>query len=167
MMPISILVAISESGLIAEKRGVPWEIIENPRRYHKITNENPVIIDYKTYKALGNPLPNKINLVLKRSVQRYPKSTIMCNSLRTAIKKANEKATKESKEIMVIGGKRIYKKFLPKADFLYITTIHGLFGGNEYFPIKKIRKSKKWKKMIELNKRDYSFELFKRMKKPS
>ncbi len=167
MMPISILVAISKNGLIAEDRGVPWEILKNSRKYQKITNKNPVIIDYKTYEALGNSLPNKTNLIFKKSIRKYPENSIMCNSIRTAIKKANKIASKESKEIMVIGVHKIYKEFLPRADFLYITTIHGLFGGDEHFPIKKIRKNKQWKKMIEVNKRDYSFDLFKKIKKPS
>ena len=35
---------------------------------------------------------------------------------------------------MVIGGAEIYKLFLPIADMLYITKVHGTFKGDTYFP---------------------------------
>jgi len=35
---------------------------------------------------------------------------------------------------MVIGGSQIYKKFLPRANKMYLTFIDAIFDGDTYFP---------------------------------
>ena len=37
-------------------------------------------------------------------------------------------------ELMVIGGASIYELFLPRANRLYLTYVHGCFEGDVYFP---------------------------------
>ena len=67
---ITVIVAIAKNGVIGNKGQLPWYIIEDLKRFKKLTLKNPVLMGRKTYDSivqrLGKGLPERENLILTR-----------------------------------------------------------------------------------------------------
>lgn len=136
---ITLLVAIDKNGLIGNNGKLPWNIPEDMKFFKTITNNQIVVMGRKTYISIGNPLKNRVNVVLSKSIVKnydeiksikdYLSDTIIFNSIED-IKKLN------IKDYFVIGGRSIYKEYLENLipDKILISNISGEFDGNEYFP---------------------------------
>ena len=83
----------------------------------------------KTHESIGRPMPERLNIIITRDKNYKTDGCVVVNNKEDAIK-----AAKGNNEIMVIGGAEIYKLFLPIADRLCITKVHGTFKGDTYFP---------------------------------
>ena len=91
--------------------------------------DKPVIMGRKTHDSIGRPMPERLNIIITRDRNYTADGCVVVNSKEDAIK-----AAKGNDEIMVIGGAKIYKLFLPIANRLYVTKVHGSFKGDTYFP---------------------------------
>lgn len=128
-MIISLIVAMDENRAIGYKNKLPWNLPSELNYFREITKRKPVIMGRKTYESIGRPMPERLNIILTRDKNYKADNCIVVNSREDAIK-----AAKGSNEIMVIGGAEIYKLFLPVANRLYVTKVHGEFKGDTYFP---------------------------------
>ncbi|MBI2649753.1 type 3 dihydrofolate reductase [Candidatus Woesearchaeota archaeon] len=128
-MIISLIVAMDENKLIGYKNKLPWNLPSELRYFRETTKHKPVIMGRKTYESIGRPMPERLNIIITRDENYKADGCLVVNSKEDAIK-----AAKGINEIMVIGGAEIYKLFLPIANRLYITKVHGKFKGDTYFP---------------------------------
>ena len=128
-MIISLIAAMDENGVIGYKNKLPWNLPSELNYFRETTKGKPVIMGRKTHESIGRPMPERLNIIITRDKNYRTNNCIVVNSREDAIK-----AAKGSKEIMVIGGAEIYKLFLPIADRLYLTKVHGKFKGDTYFP---------------------------------
>jgi dihydrofolate reductase len=145
---ISIIVAVSENGVIGKEGKLPWYIPEDLKHFKQLTSGNVVIMGRKTYESIGKPLPNRLNIVITREKNSVIDGCITVNSIKDAIRKAGT-----DKEIFIIGGGEIYKKSLKFADKVYLTKIHQTIEGDTHFPTL----SDKWKEINREDKNGYSF----------
>ena len=120
---------MDENRVIGYKNKLPWSLPSELRYFRETTKGKPVIMGRKTYESIGRPMPQRLNIIVTRDKNYKADNCIVVNSREDAIKAANG-----SNEIMVIGGAKIYKLFLPIANRLYITKVHGKFEGDTYFP---------------------------------
>lgn len=146
---ISILVAIDGNFLIGANGKLPWNIEEELKLFKKLTEKNVVIMGRKTFESIGNPLKNRINIVISNTLKNYS-DVIISDSLEKAISIAKT----FEKEIFIIGGMEIYKEALSKniADKLCISLIKKNYSGDVFFP--KIN----FKKLIKI--KDLEFKDF-------
>ncbi|MBI2559023.1 type 3 dihydrofolate reductase [Candidatus Woesearchaeota archaeon] len=128
-MIISLIVAMDENRVIGYKNKLPWNLPSELKYFRETTKGKPVIMGRRTYESIGRPMPERLNIIATRDKNYKADNCIVVNSKEDAVK-----AAKGSNEIMVIGGAEIYKLFLPIADRLYITKVHGSFNGDTYFP---------------------------------
>ena len=128
-MIISLIAAMDENGVIGYKNKLPWNLPSELNYFRETTKGKPVVMGRKTHESIGRPMPERLNIIITRDKNYRTNNCIVVNSREDAIK-----AAKGSKEIMVIGGAEIYKLFLPIADRLYLTKVHGKFKGDTYFP---------------------------------
>ncbi len=128
-MIISLIVAMDENRAIGYKNKLPWTLPSELKYFRETTKGKPVIMGRRTYASIGRPMPERLNIIVTRGRDYKAAGCTVVNSKEDAIK-----AAKGSNEIMVIGGAEIYKLFLPTADRLYITKVHGSFKGDTYFP---------------------------------
>lgn len=128
-MLISIIVAMDENRVIGYKNKLPWNIPSELKYFRETTKGKPVIMGRKTFESIGRPMPERLNIIVTRDKNYKADNCIVVNNREDAIK-----AAESSNEIMVIGGAEIYKLFLPTANRLYITKVHGTFQGDTYFP---------------------------------
>ena len=128
---ISIIAAIAENRAIGKNNKLLWHIPQDMKHFRKITSGHPVVMGRKTYESLGRPLPDRTNIVVTRDKLFRAKGCIICYSLDIAIRTAG---AKDSQEIFIIGGGKIYEQAITLADKLYLTVVKGNYEADTYFP---------------------------------
>lgn len=145
---VSIIVAVSENGIIGKDNDLPWKISEDLKRFKELTKGHPVIMGRKTHESIGRILPDRLNIVITRDKDVSYNGCITVNSISDAIRKAGN-----DKEIFIIGGGEIYKKSLGFVDRIYLTKVHQTVEGDTYFPTL----NSDWKETNREDKDGYSF----------
>lgn len=128
-MLISIVVAMTDEGVIGSGNRMLWHLPNDMQRFRRLTLGKPVLMGRKTYESIGKPLPNRRNIILTNQETLSCVECEVFHSLEDVFE-----ALKNEPELMVIGGGEIYKKVLPLADILYITYVHHYYEGDVYFP---------------------------------
>lgn len=129
---ISLIVAMDPARVIGKDGGMPWRLPADLRWFKKRTLGKPVIMGRKTFASIGRALPGRKNIVVTKDPYFTHEGVIVARDPETAIELA---ATDPfAPEVMIIGGATIYDVFLPRADRLYRTTVHGRFSGDTFFP---------------------------------
>lgn len=129
-MNISIIAAVSRNNVIGYKNALLWHLPEDMEYFQKMTMGKPIIMGDKTFESIGKALPKRTNIVLSKDQSYKAPGCIVAHSIEEAL----QIASKENKEIMIIGGESIYKQFLPLANKMYLTLIAANFKGDAYFP---------------------------------
>ena len=153
---INIIAAIGKNRELGKDNKLLWHIVEDFKRFKKLTLNSVVIMGRKTFESLPEkfrPLPNRINIVISRHPELVSgsrnkfgmtKNLIICHSIEEAINKAK----KFNKEIFIIGGAEIYKQGIKYADKLYLTLVDKKYPeADAFFPdysdFKKVIKKEK------------------------
>lgn len=128
---IQMIWAMDENWLIGKDNLLPWHYPKDLAYFKKMTKDASVIMGDLTYQSLKSyyktkPLPFKKVYVANIMDETYI-DAIHVKDIFKFIKDVKE-------DIMVIGGKTIYKLMLPYADRLYITYVLKRHDGNVYFP---------------------------------
>ena len=132
-MLISIIVAVTENGVIGKDNQLLWRLPDDMKRFKQLTMGNPIIMGRKTYESIGKPLPGRTSIVITRNPEYKLDEAIVVNSLQEAISKAREL---DAQEAFIIGGGDLYRQAQSVSDRLYITEIHTTMHGDTYFEIK-------------------------------
>jgi dihydrofolate reductase len=125
---ISLIVAVSTNNVIGVRGELPWHISEDLRRFRKLTTGKPMVMGRKTFDSIGQPLPERRNIVITRDPEFTAPGCDIVASPDAAIELVGEAA-----DVMVIGGNQIYAAFLPRARRIYLTRIHAHIDGDTYF----------------------------------
>lgn len=133
---LSLIVAMSENGVIGRDNTLPWHLRSDLKRFKALTQFKPVIMGSKTWDSLPRkPLPGRLNLVVSRNLQFEAEGGVICETLFEAIEIAREHASDDgAEEVMVIGGAQVYAQTLAKADRIYATIVHTSVEGDTTFP---------------------------------
>lgn len=145
---ISIIVAVSENGVIGVDNKLPWHISEDLRRFKTLTLGNTVIMGRKTYESIGKPLSDRVNIVVSRDKGLTIPGCIVVDSIENAIRKSDK-----NKDTFIIGGGEIYKNSLNFVDKVYMTRINQEVGGDTMFP----KLNENWVETEKEEKDGYSF----------
>ena len=131
-MEIILIAAVSKDRVIGKQGGIPWKIKEDLSFFKEKTLNSPIIMGRATYNSIGRPLPNRLNIVMTRSVKNTEGVTEV-----TSADKAIEAASinRDSSRVYIIGGENIYKEFLPIAHRMIITEVDlYIKDGDTFFP---------------------------------
>ena len=131
-MEIILIAAVSKDKVIGKQGGIPWKIKEDLSFFKVKTLNSPIIMGRATYNSIGRPLPNRLNIVMTRSVKNTEGVTEV-----TSVEKAIEAASinRDSSKVYIIGGENIYKEFLPIAHRMIITEVDlYIEDGDTFFP---------------------------------
>ncbi|CAL1329284.1 type 3 dihydrofolate reductase [Candidatus Providencia siddallii] len=131
-MNISLITAMSINKVIGIKKKIPWNLTNELAWFKKNTLNKPIIMGRVTYESIGHPLIKRINIVISNKKHINKKNIFWASSIRKALEIANK--AKNHKEIMIIGGSKIYQQFLPLANKLYLTQINIKIPGDTFFP---------------------------------
>lgn len=128
-MIISIIVAIGNNRIIGIKNALPWNLPADMEYFRQKTWGKPVIMGQKTFESISNSLPGRTNIIITLDKNYKVPGCIVVHSIEESLRVA-----KDFEEVMIIGGASIYKQFLPLANRMYLTFVHGDFNGDFYFP---------------------------------
>ncbi len=134
-LPVVIVVAVAENGVIGRRGQMPWRIPGDLKHFKAVTMGKPVVMGRKTYDSIGKPLPGRTNIVLTRDKSWRAEGVLVGHSLNEVLKLANEDAEKtDAKEIAIIGGSALFDETLPIAAKIELTEVHAKPEGDVFFP---------------------------------
>ncbi|AMA64973.1 Dihydrofolate reductase [Candidatus Arsenophonus lipoptenae] len=162
-MNISLIAAISINKAIGFKNRIPWILSTDLAWFRKNTLNKPVVMGRITYESIGNPLDQRLNIILSHTYLNNDNRIIWVHSINEVLD-----ITESMEETMIIGGGKIYELFLPYANKIYLTHVDINIIGDVFFPNYK---STSWKTVfIEYHRADkknthnYRFEILERLK---
>lgn len=113
----------------SNSNSIPWKNKEDLQFFKNKTINNIVIMGYNTAKSLyWKPLPNRINIVLSNN------STELKDGFQYYTE-ISEIDIDNKKDVFIIGGNKIFEKYLKYCDEIYISVIHTVSNGDIKFNI--------------------------------
>jgi dihydrofolate reductase len=134
-IPIVLVVAVAENGVIGRDNQLPWRIKSDLKFFKSVTMGKPVVMGRKTYMSIGKPLPGRTNIVITRQGDFSAAGIVVAPGIEQALAAARGDALRRSADaIAVIGGTDIFRQTMPLADRLILTLVHAKPPGDTYFP---------------------------------
>jgi dihydrofolate reductase len=134
-LPISLIVAVSENGVIGRDGGLPWRLSSDLKVFRKLTMDKPIVMGRKTFQSIGKALDGRDNIVVTRDPEFEAPGISTSDSVTDALTLARILATtRGAEEIMVIGGVAVFDAAFPVADRIYLTRVHANVEGDRHFP---------------------------------
>lgn len=164
-MRLSIIVAVSENGVIGSDGDMPWKKLPSDLKYFKEkTTGHWCLLGRKTYEALGNKvLPGRKFIIITRDHQFISSDSMVVHTLSDAI---THPEIQQEEEVFVLGGGEIYRQILPYCHYIYLTRIHAGFEGDTYFEEPDLSNwfilSSDDRKADEKNPYDHTFLIYER-----
>jgi dihydrofolate reductase len=130
-MNLSLIVAMTKSGVIGRGGTLPWKLSADLRRFKALTMGHAIIMGRKTYESLGRPLPGRSSIVVTRQAGFHaPAEVLVSHSLQDAI----HHAAGDDRPFIIVGAE-IYAQALPLVADLYVTWVEGEAPGDTHFPL--------------------------------
>lgn len=145
---VRMIVAMSLNGAIGKANSIPWHSKEDLLWFKEQTLGKVVVMGSNTWRSIGKPLPNRVNVVLSKSLkeQDMPDGVELYDSFDKI----------PYNEIVVIGGAEIYRLFLSITDELLVTIIKkNIENADTFFPRFKFKKFEQIRETPELIIRRY------------
>ena len=167
-MKVSLIVAVSENGVIGKDNDLIWHLPKDMRFFKETTQGHHVIMGRKNFESIPHkysPLPNRTNVVITRQTDYKAEGCVVVNSVEAALEIVKNNRDTEP---FIIGGGQIYKIALENnlVDRIYLTKIHHTFEGDTFFP----ELNSDWKEIERIDCRadekhahDYSFLTFEKI----
>jgi len=132
---MNIIVVVDKNWAIGNKNELLYHLPSDLKHFKKMTRDKTVIMGRKTLASLpgGKPLPNRLNVVLSKTLIQYPRKdgVTVVNSIADLFNLPQEF---DIENAFIIGGQTIYQQLLSHAKYAYITKIDRAFEADAYFP---------------------------------
>ena len=129
---LRIIVAIDRNRGIGKDNQLLVKLKKDMKYFREVTSGNTVVMGRKTYESIGNPLPNRKNIVITHgSIDNKDVISMTLEEFKESYIK--EKETKE--DVYIIGGASIYDELIGYVDELLVTEIEKEFESDRYFPL--------------------------------
>lgn len=126
-MTISIIVAVSDNGVIGKAGKLPWHLPDDLARFRELTLGARVLMGRKTYESLGKrALPGRTRLVLSRRLAFVDNGVWAIRDIRHEAESVNV-----GDRLFVVGGAEVYTAALPYCAVAYVTRVHTTVDGDD------------------------------------
>lgn len=119
-----LIYARADNGVIGKDNALPWRLPADLKRFKALTLGKPMIMGRRTFESLPGLLPGRRHVVLTRDGEWSAAGAEVATSVKQALALAGEG------EVAVVGGAEIYRLFMPLADRVELTEVHGPFEGD-------------------------------------
>ena len=134
MVRRSLVVAVSDNGVIGVRNALPWRLPSELRRFKRLTMKRPIIMGRRTHESIGRALPGRDNIVVTEAHVIDNPDVHTVNSVEEALALAERLArSRRASEIMIIGGAQIFEQTRPLADRVYLTRVHKEVEGDTHW----------------------------------
>ena len=130
-MPFYAIAAMSENRVIGNQGKIPWHLPEDFRWFKHKTMGGTLIMGRKTFESIGKPLPGRKTVILTHRPLDVP-NVETCSNL--ALFDTEYLKAHLQDNYWVCGGGTIYKQFLDRCTYLYLTVVKREVEGDVYFP---------------------------------
>lgn len=114
------IVAIAKNNAIGKDGKLPWHYPADLRFFKETTTGNAIVMGMKTWRSIGRPLPNRLNIVLSRSAYIDPQpNVLLLRSKQEVLALANYLNC----DVFIIGGAKTYENFSDAIDKWIVTEI--------------------------------------------
>ena len=138
-LPVSIVVAVADNGVIGRGNALPWDLPDDLQHFKRTTMGRPIVMGRKTFESIGRPLPGRLNIILTRDPSWTASGVSVASSIEQAIDLAEGQAFIDGADsVMVIGGAEVYRQALPFASRAFVTRVHGHIDGDAFFDLDEI-----------------------------
>ena len=129
---MKLIVAADRNWAIGKNNKLMWSIPADMKFFRNETTGNVVIMGRKTLESFpqGQPLKNRVNIVITRNPSYKVKDAVVVHSVEEAI----EESRKYDGDVFVIGGESIYRAMLPYCDTALVTRIDYAYEADTWFP---------------------------------
>ncbi len=134
-MSINLIACCDLNAAIGNKGNLLIRLPNDMERFRKLTVQNAIVMGRHTYQEMGEPLPNRTNIVLSKSgnIKHHPDLLIFKSA--ESILKHYYNHSDEDTNLFICGGSEVYERFIPHADKIYLTIIsHRFKQVDTYFP---------------------------------
>lgn len=130
-MTVSLIVALTPSGVIGRDNALPWRLSEDLQRFKRLTMGHHLVMGRRTFESIGRPLPGRTSIVVSRQPDKLqptlPAGVLAASSVDEALKLCGN-----DDEVFVIGGGEIFHAALPIATRAYVTWVEADLPGDTY-----------------------------------
>jgi len=119
-MAIIGIVAIARNFAIGKDGKLPWHYSADLKHFKATTMGGALVMGSNTFRAIGKPLPGRLNIVLSRSAQIDSADDLIF--LRSEIE-ALDLAKYLNCDLFVIGGAKTFEEFANKIDAWIVTEV--------------------------------------------
>ncbi|MFC5531940.1 dihydrofolate reductase [Cohnella yongneupensis] len=127
-MTVTLIAAVASNGIIGKDNALIWRLPADMAFFKSQTIGKPVLMGRKTFESLKQPLKDRANIILSRTMTETPEGCELVRSIPEALEKYS------ADDLMVIGGADIYSQTMDAADRLILTEIDQPFEGDASFP---------------------------------
>ncbi|MCH5281623.1 MAG: dihydrofolate reductase [Lachnospiraceae bacterium] len=126
------ILSADKNWAIGNKNNLLVRIPNDMKNFRTITTGNVIVMGRKTLESFpqGQPLPNRVNLVLSKDASYQVKGAITLTSIEALFEELKKYP---DKEVYVVGGGSIYKQLLPYCDQAIVTKIDEAYEADTYF----------------------------------
>ena len=114
------IIAIAENFAIGKDGKLPWHYSSDLKHFKRTTTGHVIVMGASTWRSIGKPLPNRLNVVLSRSMKVLTDPNAVV--LRTK-EQILELSTYLSSDIFIIGGAKTYETFSDSIDEWIVTRV--------------------------------------------
>lgn len=119
-MAIIGIVAVDRHGAIGRGGAIPWHHPADLKFFKAQTMGHTCVMGWRTWQAIGRPLPGRLNIVLSRTAQLVSQTGLLLLRDKADVLTLQPFLTGD---LFIIGGAQIYGAFLPEITRWFVTEV--------------------------------------------
>ncbi|MEJ1937042.1 dihydrofolate reductase [Nostoc sp. NIES-2111] len=124
-IPLAIVVAAAENGVIGRDNGLIWRLKSDLRRFRALTMGKPLILGRKTWESIGRPLPGREIIVVTRDPAYAAPGVKVAHTLDEAVALGRGIAAASGADSVAVGGGgEVFRALMPLAERIHLTIVH-------------------------------------------
>src|SRR5687768_11728932 len=114
------IVAIAKNYAIGKDGKLPWHYPADLKFFKQTTTGHAVVMGLTTWKSIGKPLPNRLNIVLSRSAAIEETADV---KLMRSVGEVLDLAATFDGDVFIIGGAKTFEAFAATIEKWIVTTV--------------------------------------------
>ncbi len=114
------IIAIARNFAIGKDGKLPWHYPADLTFFKETTTGNAVVMGANTWRAIGKPLPNRLNIVISRSGKIETPPEVMRLGSKNEVVALSKYL---NRDVFIIGGAKTYKEFADVIERWIVTEI--------------------------------------------
>lgn len=114
------IVAIAKNYAIGKGGKLPWHHTADMKFFKETTTGHAVVMGANTWRSIGKPLPNRLNIVLSGASSVTPPSEVMRLTTKDEVL---DLARYLNRNVFIIGGARVYTEFADVIEKWMVTFV--------------------------------------------